>query len=216
MRVAELQTPELDLSPKDTVRSPGLHVSGIIRDLENTLTPGLRRPYDDLSPAERARMGNYTAMGWAFEVMVRQALVQAGVGKLMQEAGYITVGEMEQEGVFATPDWMDAVNWRIVEFKATWRSSRRPLEPDFWHWMVQIKAYCHMVQCTEADLYAFFVCGDYRDSGPQFKGWRLSFTNLEIAENWQMLMLHKRAMERRKDKADGTSDGSGKQGRHSK
>jgi len=165
------------------------HVSDIIRDIENTVTKrGQRRKYDDLSPDEQRRMGTYMKLGWAWEEVIRDALMRTE-GRL-ETARFISPKEMEVDGIYGTIDWFDTQDWAVEEFKATWRSSNRPLDPDFWHWLVQIKAYCHMVEATFARLEVFFVNGDYQESGPQIKRFELYFTEREIADNWAMLKNH--------------------------
>lgn len=193
MRIVELDTADVEqliLAPS-TERSPGpAHVSNIIRDIENTvLKPGQRRPYDDLSKDEKRRMGNYVSVGWAWEDAIRGALLAAGAGPLHSDR-FVSPGECALDGIYGTPDWFDLTDYCIEEFKATWRSSRRPLDPDFWHWLVQIKAYCKLTACTWARLRVFFVNGNYRDSGPQIKHFRLEWSRLEIDENWAMLRQH--------------------------
>jgi hypothetical protein len=193
MRIVELDQANeerLVIAP-DTGRSPGpAHVSNIIRDIENTvLKPGQRRKYDDLSPEEKRRMGAYVSVGWAWEEAIRGALLASGAGPLSSER-FISPGECVLDGIYGTPDWLDVDDYCVEEFKATWRSSRRPLDPDFWHWLVQIKAYCKMLGCTWARLRVFYVNGDYRDSGPQIKHFRLEWSKLEIDQNWEMLKNH--------------------------
>lgn len=200
MQIVELASEDvgqLILNPRsggasNSVRSPSLaHVSNIIRDIENTcLKPGQRKPYDQLSDAEKKRMGNYTSVGWAWEEVIRAAILASGYGPYADTERFVTPGELSLDGIFGTPDWIDTHDYCVEEFKATYRSSRRPLDPDFWHWLVQIKSYCHLIQCTWARLRIFYVNGNYRESGPQYKCFRLSFSELELQENWGMLRGH--------------------------
>jgi hypothetical protein len=198
MQIVELASEdvgELILRPRavsNIPRSPSqAHVSNIIRDIENAvLKPGQRKPYDQLSKEEKRRMGAYTSVGWAWEEVIRAAILASGFGPYADTERYITPGELHLDGIYGTPDWIDTVDYCVEEFKATYRSSRRPLDPDFWHWLVQIKAYCRLLQTTWARLRVFYVNGNYRDSGPQYKAYRLSFTALEIDDNWRMLSGH--------------------------
>lgn len=186
MRITEMDTTGFNLTPKSS-RSPGVHVSDVIRDISNTvLKPGQREKYDTLSRDEQKRLGNYASGGWAWEQIIRKGLIDAGV--LLDQ--YVKPEEFTLNGIHGTPDWLDTINWVNVEFKATWRSSNRPLEPDFWEWICQFKAYCKMLACTATDLHVFFVNGDYRESGPQYKRYLLEFSKLEIEENWEMIRNH--------------------------
>lgn len=191
MRVTIINTGGLDLTPP-SVRSPGTHVSDVIRDLMNTIIkPGERNPYDTLSPAEKKRLGNYASGGWAWEQVIRDGLNQARVAAGIPP-NYHHLGELECDGLYGTPDWYDGERNRDVEFKCTWRSSLRPIE-DFWEWLTQIRAYCYMLDVTEAEIHALFINGDYRESGPEYKAWHLEFEPFELKENWSMLKMHSRS-----------------------
>lgn len=186
--------PAPDIGGHALVRSPGPHVSDIIRDLEHRITkPGKRRPYDELLPEERKRMGAHVEMGWAWEEIVRAAMLRTYYRGLDR---FVSVGEVELDGIFGTPDWVDCEDVCVEEFKATWRSSRRQIQVDYWHWFVQMKAYCRMLDMRIARLRVFFVNGDYRDSGPQFRLWQIEFSLLELDKNWSMLLQHSKRMRR--------------------
>lgn len=198
MKLIELPTVELEaailnlpITAGGGSRTPSpAHVSNIIRDIENAVTkPGKRRPYDELSDAERKRLGNYASVGWAWEEALRRSLLAMGIGISYSEH-IERVGELHLDDIYGTPDGINLVDWTVEEFKATWRSSRRPLDPDFWHWLVQIKSYCTLLRATQARLRIFYVNGDYRESGPQYKCYRLEFTELELEDNWDMLKNH--------------------------
>lgn len=195
MRVIELESGKI-VGPSgpdgpgsiDARRSPGAHVSELIRQISNSvLMKGQRKHMEELSPSEKSRMGVYVAMGWAWEAIVREALVRPLYGTSL-EGKFMSPGELTLDGISGTPDWLDSEEGVLEEFKATWRSSARPLDPDFWSWLVQIKAYCKMLQTREARLRCFFVNGNYRESGPQVKYFQLTFGKQEISDNWDMLV----------------------------
>lgn len=171
-------------------RSSGVHVSDIIRDIENETTkPGQRKRVADLTENERRRMGAYIHGGFAWEEVLRGGVVKmysAGADRLCSP------GELERDGVYGTPDGFDVDSWCIEEMKCTWRSSRWDIVSDFWSWWVQIKAYCHMSYTDRARLWVFFVNGDYRDSGPQVKMYEAVFNAPELERNWTMLLTHAR------------------------
>lgn len=169
-------------------RSPGVHISDIIRDLENTVTkPGKRPKMSELLPEEKKRMGHYTSMGWVWEEMVRRAMMETVYGG---KDRYIRLGEIEKDDIYASPDCFDMEDFCVEEFKATWRSMRRPLATDFWSWMVQVKSYCHMTDTQWARFRVFWVCGDYRNSGPTMKTYQIRFEVEELERNWAMLKTH--------------------------
>lgn len=190
MKLIELATPgdlgELLARSQQPHRSEGIHVSECIRHIENAVTKkGQRPPRNEMSAQEIKRMGGYTPMGFIWEQLVRDALA-----KLLNSIGgeeFVSPGELEMDGITGTPDRLDIANEAIEETKATWRSSRRPLEQDFWSWFVQIKSYCHMAGVSSATLPVFFVNGNYRESGPQMKKWYMEFDKKELEENWEMI-----------------------------
>src|SRR2546430_12092594 len=121
MKVVDLdpeQVKSLVLAPT-SVRAPGpAHVSNIIRDISNTvLKPGQREKYDDLSPAEKQRMGNYTAMGWAWEQVIRRGMLDAGLTP-GDDQRFQCPGPLHLHGIHGTPDWLDTTAWENVAFKA--------------------------------------------------------------------------------------------------
>jgi len=52
---------------------------------------------------------------------------------------------------------------------------------------VQMMAYCHMWETTEAMLVVCFLDGDYRPRQIQNAAWDFTFTPDELTRNWAML-----------------------------
>jgi hypothetical protein len=170
-----------------------LHVSEVIRWVDNrVIHRGQRKPYEDLSPNEKKRMGNYVSVGYAWEDLLAQSLAPVFGGE------YVRTGEIELDGIVGTPDGLELNGMAVDETKATWRSSRRDISTDFWSWMVQVKAYCHMLQLNRVSLRVFFVNGNYADSGPQVKQFDLIFEPRELQDNWTMICRNAEAMEKEK------------------
>ena len=191
----------IDLDPLAMSRSrvdrstDKVHVSEVIRWIDNrVIHRGQRKPYEDLSPNEKKRMGNYVSVGYAWEDLLAQSLAPVFGGE------YVRTGEIELDGIVGTPDGLELTGLAIDETKATWRSSRRSIETDFWSWFVQIKAYCHILQVPRASLRVFFVNGDYRDSGPQIKCFDIDFSQRELEDNWRMIKANATAMQREKQR----------------
>lgn len=195
MQLIELATDETLFQPaRVEQRSPGVHVSDVIRDIENVVTkPGKRRPTEELSRDERRRMGAYVHGGFAWEEVIRRAVVSM---YLAHEGRFVAPGELCCDGLVGTPDWYDTEDDCIEEFKATWRSSRRDIEHEFRSWWYQIMAYCFMADTRGARLRVFFVNGNYAESGPQIKQWQCVFTGQELEMNWKMLTMHAKGMRR--------------------
>ena len=162
-------------------RSPGLHVSTIIRSIMETLEPKrFASQGDDGPPVEWTSAGTI----WEF-------LLEAAMTKLAMGSSLIRPGEVEKDGIISTPDAISIGDWIVHEFKFTWMSSNGAIEhKKFYHWILQVKAYCHMLGSNHARIHGFFVMGDYRGSGPQPLAWDLKFTSLELNETWSMLVNH--------------------------
>src|SRR5437588_9437146 len=116
------------------------HVTEIIRWIDHrVIHQGQRKPYDQLSPSERKRMGAFTSMGFVWEDLVAQSLAPMLGGEIVRP------GELELDGIVGTPDGLNLSGMAVEETKATWRSSRRSIETDYWSWLAQIKAYCQVL-----------------------------------------------------------------------
>jgi len=127
---------------------------------------------------------NRFAIGWAWEEWL--ATQEADRGLIFHP------GEYTLDGMTGEPDAVedDGKSGIIVhEFKITWKSLRTF---DDWFWLTQIKAYCKMVGTRRAVLSVMFINGDYKPPSPVFKRWECEFTELELEENWDMLLRHGR------------------------
>lgn len=169
-----------------TNRSPGKHVSHIIHSLCVNL--GHYVP-DDAPNTVRFELGN--------------ALEHAVIDRytLDDPDRYIRPGEFEVDGVHGTPDLLDLYDEAVEECKLTWLSTKHEVDSQkFWHYWVQLRAYCYMVGLTMGDgwsigrLHVCFVNGNYKygddGSGPVYKVWECRFTKEELEKNWRMLLKH--------------------------
>lgn len=171
---------------EDPIRTPGVHLTDIIKDIMET------------SGMQRTVSGNVWGMdqlNLAAEVgfMWEEILSNAMKDRLPYRIGEVTV-----DGIIMSPDGLEVdeeeeENGGLVlgEYKAVWHSSRR-LPVDQWKWMTQIKGYCKGVGTNVVKMCILYLMGDYKGSGPQYKGYKIRFTDLEIEENWSMLTTHAR------------------------
>lgn len=164
------------------VRSSGLHLSTIYGDIERTLDPSL-------SQMTEQELAWYRNGGFLWERVWGMAMAED-----MRRGDVIRPGEVYKDGIIGSPDNIDLRTMRVVETKATWKSVRKfdSLEKWFWTWLVQIKGYCTLTGTMEAELYAIFMNGDYRGSGPMPRACRFEFTAWELSENWEMIKKHAR------------------------
>lgn len=110
----------------------------------------------------------------------------------MMRGEIVRPGEFIKDGVIGSPDLVNLQTNRVIETKATWRSSQKfeRLEKFFWAWLVQMKGYCKFWDTREVELYVYFINGDYRGSGPQPVARLFTFSQMEIDGNWEMLLKH--------------------------
>lgn len=181
--------PVEDAELMDAIQNPGsgartlgkVHLSDIYKILMKRLQP---KRFTD-SPMNMQRV----MVGLLFESMLERALAE--------RFGVQRPGEfISPEGVYMSPDGINPTLDALEEYKATYMSSRHGITDEegqaldkFVHWFVQIKGYLHELASNVCLLRVLFICGDYSQPiGPQFKSWKLTFTDEEIAENWTMLM----------------------------
>jgi hypothetical protein len=101
------------------------------------------------------------------------------------------IGEIKEDGITMSPDGFDVESWTLWEYKAVWSSSRRsPL--DNWKWMQQIMGYCYGTGTVVCKMAILYLNGDWKGGGPEYKGFKLTYTEREIEECWNMIVLHAR------------------------
>jgi hypothetical protein len=170
-----------DLVGPGPPRSDGLHVSRVIKSLLLAIDP--ERFSGDMNWEK-------IEFGFTVEAMIEQAFRD-------RRQTILRIGELHKDGLAGSPDGVsfDLLTpghdtMVIHEFKCTWMSSRGcPEDRKFWHWIVQMKCYCHMAGTPHARLHVFFVNGNYREQrDPQYCEWDLTFTEGELEENWMMII----------------------------
>lgn len=166
-------------------RSAGLHLSTVYADIE---AQWLKR-----EPLEEKDRAAYMSGGFLWEHAFSRAFGQAISG--------LDIGrppELYLDGIIGSPDLIDYRQWRVLDTKFTWKSARKldHMERYFWPWLCQMKSYLKMMQtmgtCDTAELYIFFVNGDYAPPIPSARHLVLEFDQQEIDENWQLVIRHAR------------------------
>lgn len=182
--------PPLDITSRShqyTERSDGLHLSRIYGDLLHRI--------DSERYGGPPNFANFYA-GLIFE----RALELAWMDKeRLFRPGLIRPGEVTKDGIIGTPDAYDCIKGRPEEYKFTKKSCRQDIsDPKYWHYWVQLKAYAYMLGCNGGALYICHVNGNYSrddndpDSGYTFRAWEDEWTDLQLEENWAMLIGHAR------------------------
>lgn len=183
--------PPVDIRPmteQQTVRSDGLHLSTITGDILIGMDP------DRYGEREGGAKWMNFLMGLIFE----DAIINAYQGRVeKQRMELIRIGEVYKDGVLGTPDNIDMRYPRPVEYKCTKKSCRQPItDKKFWHYWVQLKAYAYMIGVREGELDVLHINGNYsRDDNDPNNGyiinpWEDDWTDLELLENWMMLIKH--------------------------
>ena len=178
--------------------APSAHISAIIKSLCMTLDP--KRFGGEVTEAVRTRW----EIGLAFEDVLGQVLADRFLKSAHNsiEHGpqrWVRPGEYTDPatGIIGTPDIIDTQDEVVEEWKATWMSSRQPIDhPKYWHWLVQLQAYLKLTGYRTGRLRVLHVNGDYshrEGAGPEFKCYEILFQDREIDENWRMLVNEARA-----------------------
>jgi hypothetical protein len=158
-------------------RSKGVHLSDIIEDIAQELFGGKGKcelPSDEVK------------LHWEKGFVWEETLSHGFGDRLAARPGEIVC-----DGVATSPDGVGVDEDGIVveEYKCTTMSSSKT--PDgIWKWRTQAAAYCYVLGATRAVFRVFYLCGDYKGSGPVYKVFQLDWSQQEIDENWGMLVAH--------------------------
>lgn len=189
MKCVKLTSTDLgfDLFPKrpegvDPIRTEGVHLTDVIRSLmedsgiQKTMSGSFWRP-DQLNFAGET--------GFMWEDLLSNVL---------KERLPCRLGEVELDGILCSPDGIEMEEHGPIlsEYKVVWSSSNRN-PADNWKWMAQVKGYCKVLELDKVKMYILYLNGDWKGGGPQYKGFMIEFSQLEIDENWEMLTNHARS-----------------------
>ena len=169
----------IELETRFPLTGPGdrtldrLHLSDIYTDLENTLFPR------DTS----ADMNNplWAEVGFLWEDVLTRSLADHCSER---------PGEVELDGIVGSPDGYDKSTGILDEYKCTWKSINNAHPENVWKWMTQVKGYCKMLGTNTVRFHILYIMGNYRGSGPLYRSYLFTFTDIEIEENWSMLVNH--------------------------
>lgn len=186
-------------------RTPGLHMSTIYNSLWADMYPD--KYGDNGKGPDETKM----SLGTSFEEVLEPALAHRLTGErpgefATQHDGLcihartpVKVGDSPcpcGAGVIYSPDQLFFNgHMTLGEFKCTWYSIRQGItDPKFDKWFCQMKAYCYHLDTLHARLFVLFVNGDYSykppHGGPHVRAWDITFTQLELNNNWRMLHRH--------------------------
>lgn len=178
----------LEASP---TRSPGLHLSSIIRSIMQSLEP---KKYAD-GPVNPL----YTDPGFTFERVLETAWTS-------RMAGVFRPGEFERDGISCSPDYIDlsGLDPVLIESKMTEMSmitcecQKRTCslthltDAKFRKWLWQISAYLYVLDMTKARLHVLWMRGDYKAVRRAYGVWEVTFEPAELEATWALLVNHAR------------------------
>jgi hypothetical protein len=160
-------------------RSPGLHLSTIIRSIMQSLEPSKYKdgPIDPL----------YTDPGFTWERVLECAWAS-------RRADVFRPGEFELDGIAVSPDYIEFDSDGesvLLESKMTEMSMIDcPTDPKFRKWLWQIAAYCHVLGITKSRLHVLWLRGDYRKVRRAYTVDEIVWTREELEQTWGMLVKH--------------------------
>ena len=132
-----------------------------------------------------ARVEGIMALGRIWEWLVRP-----DVERRVESAGFIYLKPftMECDGVIGSLDgaaYDGPVPKAVIETKLRFSPPFKDIR-DYRRYMLQVKAYCHMLGCLQARMPILHVGN--RPPMAEYWWYKLKFTEVEVEENWRMLI----------------------------
>lgn len=195
------ETPGTLELPRDYTRSPGVHLSSIIRCLAIDMGILTDEQAEELQLVDVRHILDPVAL---LRISIGLAWEEWYIGKVLSQEGVTKhPGEMYVDGVYMTPDGesLDVIITergeenvlRIHEVKATYKSTNtvgstaEALQKQ-WMWMAQLMGYCHAAKTRHAKLHVLFVDGNYRmPMKPKLTVFEIEFTDKDIKDNWTLI-----------------------------
>jgi hypothetical protein len=199
--LVDITLDSLDLEQSGELRTPGCHMSDVLRTMQQDVDPGtFGKPGSPFLPDATTHLR--FAMGFNFERVMEIAFAS-------RRMDIVRIGEVEVDGIIGSPDGVDmnANPPAVTELKLTWKSTKgtpwpcdehefiregcdqctHSWAPKHMWWIMQMKAYCYMLGLRHATLRALFVNGSYSNMAPTLRGWSFEWTQEELAAFWQQL-----------------------------
>lgn len=180
---SDLNNRQIRPMPEFQHRTPGVHVSGVLKHIGVKLGKLTGEDERDLMP-----------MCIATGIAMEQFIVSLYPDVIWQP------GEVFRDGIVGSPDGKELSHSVLGvpvmhEYKATYKSIRtRQNILDEWLWMHQIMSYCNMDDDRPelAMLHVWWVCGDYTyPLKPQYWRYLIQFSKDDLQSNWAMMQRYK-------------------------
>lgn len=170
---------ETNIILQSVPRSPGLHLSSILKALDRDLHGAYHK-------AGGFNLNLCADIGFTWERVIEIAY-KSMVG--------LRPGEIEKDGVLMSPDGigedpLGIVPFTVHEYKCWFRSTRRTPMHD-WYVIMQNMCYCHAMGTTVGVFRVLYLVGDSWQDGPKYKQWRIEYDPAEMELAWQMVIRNK-------------------------
>lgn len=183
-------------------RTPGVHLSGILRplafslgwldkkwDTEETIPELISRCGDD--PGQNGNLMRLV-LGMAVEEWLAKQLTSTRSGFVHQP------GEFSLDDIYGNPDGLecDGDGYLVHEIKGTHKSSRKPVQ-DQSLWIWQGACYCRILsehfkeRITRCIFHPFYIRGDYSGIEPKYCPTLVVWEWEEIMSMWAVVVEHK-------------------------
>ena len=115
MRINDLKFDLIDYVRPTEGRSEGLHLSSILRDIDNrVINVGKRQDFSSLSRSEQAQGTVYQQAGFMFEDLMT-SFWKSRLLSYFPKDQFLQQGEIERDGIFMTPDALYVPDWILIE-----------------------------------------------------------------------------------------------------
>lgn len=165
-------------------RKSGLHISNLIKHLL------LQVDAEKYSGIANDDVRLLWEMGLAWEdIALSRAFWKRILKRTFPKSSFRQM-QAQCDDIWGTCDMLSLGSKRLItESKLTQLSMSHDIAGvKFWSWRVQMMAYCHMWDATNAILPVLFLNGDYKPKRMVPRAWDIEFKPSEIAENWTMML----------------------------
>jgi hypothetical protein len=175
-----VDTKQLCAMANQAPRNPGVHLSSILKALDEALH-GKQHRDDNGWNLELCAM-----LGFTWERAMELAL-----GDLL---GY-RPDSIEVDGIHMSPDYiapdpLGKVPLVMTELKCWWRSPKRtPMHG--WYEVRQNMSYCRAFGTNVGLFRVCYLVGEYWGQGPQWLDWRVEYSEQALEDNWSMIQRNR-------------------------
>lgn len=209
---AERVTAMVPYSSGGLVRSPGVHVSGLIRamaidyglldrkwvpedfDLKDITEDGTESEAWWASLDEDSQVRMAIGMAWEQWYLPRIPSITHQPGELYLNGIYLTLDGESKDILITERSRRTLEIVAVHEVKTTSKSINTTGDlsqpnPKNWLWLTQCKAYCKARGTRVLYLHILYIYGDYSyPMRPKLHVWRIEFTQQEIDDAWSLIL----------------------------